>query len=376
MSTTQTSTQELAARPDGVITSSEQFTEKLAVWTGHYHVMAPFANLSGLAAQHGVIATAVVLDPDSSPTGAQEVYTGLPFLKDNQVAIAKRGLRKLAENAGISIETVRTDPRSMLFYWEVKAIATYKGLDGGLVRREATCEWDLRDGSPRLKGWTGRQIEEARKYGLRACETRAVNAVIRECGCGVKQAYTREELRKPFLMVRVAFTPDMTDPEVKRLVTQSHLAGALYPAAAPSASLPPASRAFEDVDGDVIDAEPRHVGSSAAPAAASTTSAPATTTTAPPSDEPPTQDAVRIEKVDSRNGATNGRKWTRYLIVDSRGVEHSTFDKSIYEAAEKFRASRAWVEISEEQDGNYRNLAEIVPAGQSPALDFGDGEKY
>lgn len=375
MSATQTTSQALAARPDGVITSSEQFTEKLAAWTGRYHVMAPFSNLTGLAAQHGVIATAVVIDPDASPTGAQEVYAGLPFLKGDQVAIAKRGLRKLAENAGISIETVRTDPRAMLFYWEVKAIATYKGLDGSLVRREATCEWDLRDGSPRLKGWTGRQIEEARKYGLRACETRAVNAVIRECGCGVKQAYTREELRKPFLMVRVAFTPDMSDPEVKRLVTQSHLAGALYPVAAPSASLPAApGRGFADVDGDVIDAEPRHVGSSTA--AAATDPAASSTTTAPVRDDPPTEDAVRIEKVDSRSGEKNGRKWTRYLIVDSRGVEHSTFDKTLADAAEKFRDSRAWVEIAESQDGNYRNLEEISPAGQSPTLDFSGEEKY
>lgn len=339
----------------GIITTPEQYAERMKTWAGAYHVMAPFSNLTGLAAQHGVIATAVVIDPNASKDGPQEVYDGLPFLKPNEVAIAKRGLRKLAENAGISTETVRTDPRTILFYWEVKAIATYKGLDGSTVRREATMEWDLRDGSPRLRGWTARQIEEARKHGLRACETRAVNAVIRECGCGLKQSYTREELRRPFLMVRVAFTPDMSDPDIKRLVTQSHLAGALYPApsASPAVAAPP--RDFDDVETEIV--EPRHVGASVVTPATQTAQAPA-------ADEPPTPDAVRIVEVEvgKQGDLPSGDKWTKWNVVDSNGQQHSTLDDAIAERAKTAKTNREWVELRSEVKGKYTNLVEITTA--------------
>jgi hypothetical protein len=92
------------------------------------------------------------------------------------------------------------------------------------VTREATFEWDLRDGSDRMKGWTPTRSPRPEER-LRACESRAINAAIRECGCGIKQKYTRAELEKPFLVVRVAFQPDMNDPAIKEMVTQQAMSG-------------------------------------------------------------------------------------------------------------------------------------------------------
>lgn len=233
-------------RTPAIITTSDEYVTALKRWEGRCNVLTPFTNIIGIATSYGLIATVVKLNPDPLKGEVYSGYTdtgakGMPFLKgergkpSEELAPAKIGLRKLAECGGISTDALRTDPRTTPYYWEFKATATYRGLDGSLITRSATFEWDLRDGSDRLKGWTANQITEGRKNGLRNCEARAINAAIRECGCGIKQKYTRAELEKPFVVIRVAFQPDMNDPDIKRMVTQQALGGAnaLYPHSTP-----------------------------------------------------------------------------------------------------------------------------------------------
>jgi hypothetical protein len=351
-----------AASSAAAITTPEAFTAALARWEQHFNVLTPFQTFSHLAPGWGISGTICQISPDTRPDGPREVYGGLPFLKGNEVALAKKGLRKLAEAGGISTQTYEL-PTGERFYWKVKAVATYRGIDGTPMQREATKEWDLRDGSPQMRGWKPDQVHEGRKHGLRNCEARAINAAIRECGCGIDQKYTVDQLRKPFLVVRVAFQPDMSDPEVKRLVTQAAM-GATSALYGSSAALPAAPRAIADDEDD----EPRRVGGSVVDAAAAKPAA--------DPNVPPVEGAVRIAKVDSKSGEKNGRKWTRFLITDSHGVEHSTFDTAIRDAAEKALASKAWVEIIEEQDGQYRNLVEIAPAGRDQRLPMDDEGGY
>lgn len=358
-------------RTPAVITTPDEYSAAMKRWDGKFHVLTPFTAISGLAAQHGIIVSQVKINSDPAPGGAGDVYGGLPFLKGEkgkpteEVALAKIGLRKLAECAAISTSTHRTDDRRQLHYWEFKAVASYRGIDGAIVTREATVEWDLRDGSDRLKGWTPNQISEGRKNGLRNCEARAINAAIRECGCGIKQKYTRAELERPFVVLRVAFQPDMADPDIKRMVTQQALGGtrALYGAE------PRALEAAHVVDGEAVhDPGPRQVGSGATPGSQAAPPA-----TSPPADAPPVEGAVRIAKVDMQSGETKGRKWTRYVIVDSNGVMYSTFDKQHYDDAERFLASKDWVEIVTETKGDFVNIIEIVKAGSEPSLPGLDG---
>lgn len=353
----QTQGLEKSAKRTEIITTPNAFAEAIAKWTGNYNLLSPFTQITGMAAQHGIIASVVKINPDPAKGGPGEVYDGLPFLNKGEVAIAKLGLRKIAEGAGISITTVRTDPRTIRDYWEFKAVATYRGIDGTVVTREATAEWDLRDGSPRLKGWTANQVSEGRKNGLRNAETRAINAAIREFG--IKQKYTQAELAKPFLVLRVAFQPDLSDPEQRRIVAENAMRGTstLYGGSALTAHAN--SNAGDVVDADVVD-EPRHVGSSSAEAAAAK----------PGPDQPPVAGAVRIEDVHEKKGVNEKTKrpWLRFDVVDSNGEICSTFDKSLAEAATKARDEKAWVELSIEQNGQYRNLIEIVPAGSEPRL--------
>lgn len=349
-------------RTPAVITQPQQFTDALRRWEGHYHVLTPFTNISGLGQSYGLFVSQVRINPDKS---FGEVYDGLPFLSAGEVSIAKNGLRKLADAMGISIETLRTDPRTIPCYWEFKAVAIYRGLDGSPVRREATKEWDLRDGSAQMKGWKAAQIEEARKHGLRNCEARAINAAIRECG--IRQKYTKAELTKAFVAVRVAFQPDMSDPDIKRVVTEAnlHATSALYP------SRPAIAAAHVDVDVEAeAPVEPRVVGSSSAPASPAASMPETTTTSAGAADTPPSEDAVRIVDAKAVPGTSKktGKPYTKYEITDSRGEVHSTFDAGLYDAAVKARDARAWVEVSIETQNGFKNLVEIAPAGQSPKL--------
>jgi hypothetical protein len=338
----------------GVITTATQYQEALARWQDKYNVLTPFTSISGIAPSFGLIASIVKVRSDKADG---EVYDGLPFLKANEVALAKVGLRKLAECGGISTSTVRTDPRTIKHYWEFKAVATYRGLDGSNTTREATFEWDLRDGSDRLKGWTANQITEGRKNGLRNCEARAINAAIRESGCGIKQKYTRAELEKPFLVIRVAFQPDMADPAIKALVTQQALSGS-------NALYPPTAREVPDAqDAEFIEDAPRHVGRGS-------TAPPAATAAAAKADEPPTADAVKIASAVIKEGvnATTKRPWKRTVVIDSNGVEYSSFDTGHYDDAIRFKTENAWVEIASEKNGSYNNIIEIVKAGTEPPL--------
>jgi len=370
----------VAAGSAATITTPEAFTAKLAEWERHFNVLTPFTTFSHLGPSLGISGTICQINPDARPDGPREVYSGLPFLKAGEVAIAKKGLRKLAEAGGISTQTYEL-PTSDRYYWKVKAVATYRGLDGTPISREATKEWDLRDGSPQLRGWKPDQVQEGRKHGLRNCEARAINAAIRECGCGIDQKYSAEQLRKPFLVVRVAFQPDMSDPVIKQIVTQGFMAAssALYSGAGALGAGAP--RPIPDEE-DERPTEPRLVGASAA--AASTpgpvpSAATSTGAAAPVVDptRPPTPDAVRIVEAKPVTGISkkSGKPYTKYDITDSHGVVHSTFDKGLFDAAMDAKQAQAWVEIAVEINNGFKNLVEITPAGQQPSMFDGDDQR-
>lgn len=229
-------TQSLAKRDDGqMIRTPKDYTRRLQIWNEEqYHVLSPFANFAALPEHWAIVPTLVQLNPD--PT-VGDVYQDKVFTYGNDVALSKIALAKIAQAAGMSIVTERVDDRSILNLWEVRATVKFVGLDGTVQAQSASEELDLRDGSARSRGFTEKQLLQARSKGLRGCESRAINAAIRLFG--IKQKYTKAELEKPFVIVRIVHQPDMSDPETRRQVTARALAGtsALY-GATTSAALP------------------------------------------------------------------------------------------------------------------------------------------
>ena len=345
------STQALAKSEEktpAVITTPAEYADAMKRWEGNYNVLTPFTMISGLAPQHGIQVTRVQIDSNPAPSGPQEVYDGLPFLKRGEVALAKRGLRKIAECAGISVSTFRMDPRTIQHYWEFKAVATYRGVDGAIVTREATAEWDLRDGSPRLKGWQENQVSEGRKNGLRNCETRAINAVIRECGCGLKQKYTVDELRRPFIVLRVMFTPDMSDPETRRLVTERALQGTAMLYSRPALGEGGGAKTF-DVDAGVGDG-PRPIGRGSSEAAS----------------EPALPDGYGAIR-DLRSEKAGNK--TKRTVVDYAGAEHITTNADVGDSLQRLFQAKTPVEIvSELNDYDEHSITEVNPLSAQPSL--------
>lgn len=348
-------TRDESARTPAVITTPDEYQTAMSKWGKHdYHVLTPAVTFSGLPPQHGMVAALVQINPNPD---AGDVYQDRLFCKDGEVAIAKLGLSKIAQAAGMTIKTERTDPRAFPNYWEVRATARFIGLDGTPQEVDATCEYDLRDGSPRVQkmhedakrnGRTAdKQLMGARQNGLRACEARAINAAIRQFG--IKQKYTIDELRKPFVTLRVTYQPDMSDPEVRRLVTARSLEGtaALYGTTRQLAAAEPL-----DVIGDV---EPGHTSAPKSVGVGSTVPAPETP--AYPEGYGPIQ-SLRSEEKKRRDGSGTFLKWT---VVDHAGVEHTTVKGAIGQQLEKLHAAKTPVQIISEDDGYGLAILEVTP---------------
>lgn len=347
MTTTEQALEKVAPQTPAVITTPDEFRGALLRWQEKkFHVLTPFSNISGLAPAHGIFSSLVQISADRT---AEEFYDGLPFLKKDHVALAKRGLRKVAEGLGISTRLEYLSVGSVRHYWHVKAIASYRGIDGSTIEREASQEWDLRDGSDRLKGWTSPQLSEARKHGLRACETRAINAAIRECGCGIKQSYHKDELTRPFVTVRVMLQLDMSDPDQKRIALERALGSTnmLYQNA--SRSLP--SVEVLDDDQPAGTAEPRQVGSGSTPAA-----------TPPPPPSKPAEPVlpngfgflqdVKVVDLKRRDGKGTFPKW---IAIDRDGVEHVTIKKDFGEKLDRCFKHKIAVDI-DSAENSYQEL--------------------
>lgn len=325
-----------------VITTPEDFVRSRALWQQEqYHVLCPAVNMSGIAQSHGLVASVVRINPDPA---AGEVYIDKLFCDDEkgEVALAKIGLSKIMQCAGITVLTERTDPRTIPHYWEMRATGRWRGFDGAIQEIQQTVEYDLRDGAMRIRSFTPKQIMSARAHGLRGCEARAVNAVIR--AFGIKQKYTKDELKRPFVVVRVMFIPDMTNPAIAAIVAQQALAGVgtLYGPSRPSVQ-PPV------IDAVAEDPEPAPTGSSTSPASP------------PAASEPSLPEYARfVAKVESKTGTTNGRKWVRSTVILTSGEELVTFDTKVVELAEECAAKKLPVEVLDEVNERYPDQKTLV----------------
>ena len=232
-----------------VIATPQEFSTYLAQQRqAHAHVLSPVTDLGALPDNWVMVPSAVKINADEN---AGEVYADRLFCKNDEVALTKVGLRKIAKAAGISWKVVREDSGTVPNYWAMKCTISYRGHDGLPKEAEASYEWDLRDGSPRLQKsdgvMGGKELNRARLNGYRRCEAGAINAAIREYG--LKQKYTKAELARPFVVFNVVFQPQ-TD-EQRNMLAQAALTGVstLYSGAV--AELPAAT-----MSGRVVDALP------------------------------------------------------------------------------------------------------------------------
>jgi hypothetical protein len=306
-----------------IIQRADLLSTRILEWKAQgCHVLAPAVKIGGIARHFGVNVSAVFINPDPS---AGECYCDKALMKEDERALSRIGLQKIAQCAGISWlpASGRTDDRRIQHLWEYRAIGAYVGLDGAPQLLQGTAEVDLRDGSAQIGGWTPERWREllaanaeatrkgqketwqiggwsearvlqARRFGLRLAETKAMLAAVRSLG--LKAKYLKGELSKPFIVLRTQYLPDHDDPATRAMVAQNALLGAAALYANGPAEVVPFRRELPEAPMvETIDAEALpEMGARALPAAA-----------APAAEDP---QAARIRELEAQLDAARAEK--------------------------------------------------------------------
>jgi hypothetical protein len=113
-------------------------------------------------------------------------------------------------------KTKREDyDNSVLNVWVFTVAADVQNFDGSLRQITGTYELDLREGSETVKGLKPGDLSNKRKCGLRLAESGAKFRAICS-GCALQRTIAREDLDKPFLILRLKLTGNYADAELRR----------------------------------------------------------------------------------------------------------------------------------------------------------------
>lgn len=251
-----------------------------------YNVLMPTTAIQQVSPWHALRASEVIVDPDPEHGDVYEVGSKRIDGKDEPMyALAKPALMRIAQAAGIVWNWKDSGPiERRPDYVMYRAVGAIRGPDGTPItfiehydvdllvvedelredaRRKATTGIFGED-TKRYKG-TWQRVGEKNRYildpaeveryvadkvragmiqwrknKLKRAETGALLRVIR-AALGLRGAYTKEELFKPFVVPRVDFSPDYSDPNVRAALIQhgyqamASLFGAANPATAPAA---------------------------------------------------------------------------------------------------------------------------------------------
>ncbi len=200
-----------------------------------YLILAPI-ELGPIPAMHTPMASVVKIDPEPANGDVYSPSSG-------KFAYSKAALDRVAAAAGISWlpemcgrTDTGTDPEIVRF----RMAAKRKELDGQwrVVVREY--EFDLKAREEELKETVpkrqfiaeitdkakkdkaiaetvAKDMVQLRKFKVQRAESGAANRVVRVF-LGIKANYTREQIARPMIVPKLVFTPDYSDPEVKRFM--------------------------------------------------------------------------------------------------------------------------------------------------------------
>lgn len=245
---------------------------------GKYNLLMPTTTLRRLTPFHQIRTEEVSIDPD--PTHGEVYKVGESWDPNSRqrvdlYALAKPALMRIAAAAGIvwnwresgityrdettvvykAIGAIRTASGEMIPISETKEIDLAVIEDETRLQYESKVESLIRDGglsyedSKRYKSqwkkitdkegqqrnvcfldaserdrWVEDHVRSVmlqwRKNKVMRAETGAIERVIRAL-MGLKSHYTREQLERPFVLARVDFAPDYTDPEVRRYMLEA-----------------------------------------------------------------------------------------------------------------------------------------------------------
>lgn len=257
------------------MSTAERALEK---YDGNFNVLLPAQVVQQVSPWHAARTSIVKIDPDPNSGDVFKVgsrYNSFKEKYEDLFTLGKPALMRIAAAAGIVWNWRESGPMTVTRdYVAYKAVGAIRLPDGSWQPIIATKEIDLTvieeeqyeanlkkakeyaadpEKQGYLKGLTPEQWARAqtktamiqwRKNKLMRAETGAMLRVIR-AALGMKSQYTREELKKPFVVPRIDFSPDYSDPEVRKALVEhgSQALSALFGHSAPA--LTPGHTAFE-----------------------------------------------------------------------------------------------------------------------------------
>lgn len=201
----------------GAFRDPQKVTDALRKAQESCHLVAPATVCATLPEGTEVALAAVIVNT------AAETYE----LPGGKLGLAKTALDRIAAAAGVDWDPRlcgRLDDAYDPHYCHYRAVGSVRTFDGSIRTITGEVEIDARDGSPQIEEIITKakrndrdprsQILELRKFLLRHAESKAKNRAIRSLG--LRTAYDRAELSKPFIVAKPMFTGASDDPEARR----------------------------------------------------------------------------------------------------------------------------------------------------------------
>jgi len=183
------------------------------------HLIGPgvksLVKLESLPAGYKVVWHAFRVDP------VQDVYREKSW--DTDVYALKRSILLEFWNSadGKYEHSLREDDGRQQFFTRYTWAGSVLSLSGMKVPAAATKETDLMDGSAEISPtMTEAQLRKSRSNINQVTESKAQNRVIRQL-LGIAPQYTAKELQVPFILMKLVFVPDMSDPMTRFLVVSN-----------------------------------------------------------------------------------------------------------------------------------------------------------
>ena len=239
---------------ENAVTSLEKFQAELEEYRkkNQYNVLVPTQTIQEISPFHKPVLEIVRINPD--PKAGGEVYEVV--LGSGSFSLRAVALNKIAFAAGIiwnAKNSGRTDDGNDPDIISYRAEAAVRKEDGTYMIRNAEYMLDLKvvgeeirdsyeqkgqslmkEKKQKNEKWTEddrknyveksvkRDMLQKRKFRLQLASTGAMDRVIRLI-LGLKSTYRREELEKPFVVPKIAFSPDVSDPKVRDLLLRQGL---------------------------------------------------------------------------------------------------------------------------------------------------------
>jgi hypothetical protein len=216
------------AEVSGTFRSAERATMALQRASEIGHLVSPAPACGSIPEGCALAISAVLVDVE------KETYE-----LQGKRGLGKVALDKIAGAAGISWDPLlsrRLDNGADPYYCHYKAVGRVRDYDGTVRILQGEVEIDAREGSPQVdeirtkadrrakrdnreNDGGASQILELRKFLLRHAESKAKNRAIRSLG--VRTSFDRKELEKPFVVAKIQFTGETSDPELKPIFAKS-----------------------------------------------------------------------------------------------------------------------------------------------------------